>query len=116
MAEETGKETKDETPAETTKETDTTKPPGGDDNIRAIIREEIAKALGDSKPTVTPGSSRASSIEKEAREAVEREAAKLTKEKEHEKEHETLKTQKLEPEKTPVKMRALTRLFWGSNE
>lgn len=93
--------------------------------VRQIIQEELAKLTGTPdkpEPESRPAGERLSLGDQErmAEELVRKAAAKLAKEHEHDKDHETvkevLKKGKEVAEEAPAKVRRLTKALWGSDK
>ena len=106
----------DEEPVEDVPADDPPNKPGDEHDSDSDLRKEIRRILREELRRSNSGNVRSRDIESEARAAVEAEAKKLTAEKEHAKEHETIREAvKAKPatESAPVKLRRLTRLMWG---
>jgi len=92
--------------------TDSTSSSGtnGTDEIRQIIREELAKIR---RPNASPNITRRVDIEAEAERMVKEAAEKLTKETEIKELKDKVET--LVTETAPVKVRRLTKFLWGDD-
>lgn len=94
----------------------------GDGDIAAIVKAEVQKALAELRTAggSQPAPSRRLDMEEEAKRMVKEAAAKLEADKAHQEEHKTVaelaEKAKKEAEKTPMKVRRLTRALWGSGE